>query len=168
LKKQQVAVKVNGREYQRDVEPRMLLVDFIREELDLTGTHIGCDTGHCGACTVILDDVTVKSCMCLAVQAHNREILTVEGLSNNGILNPLQESFLENYALQCGYCTSGMLLSSLFLLRKNPNPTVEEIRRGIEGNLCRCTGYVNIVRAVKSAAEKLRESKKNANVSSST
>jgi len=154
LKRQQVKVNVNGRDYQREVETRMLLVDFIRDELGLTGTHIGCDTGHCGACTVILNGVTIKSCMSLAVQANGGEILTVEGLSNGGILHPLQESFSENHALQCGYCTPGMLLSSLFLLRRNPHPTREEIRRGIEGNLCRCTGYMNIVKAVESAAKK--------------
>lgn len=134
----------------------MLLVDLIRDELGLTGTHIGCDTGHCGACTVMLNNSTVKSCMCLAVQANGGNVLTVEGLSHGGVLHPIQEAFSENQALQCGYCTPGMLLSSLFLIRRNPNPSDEQIRRAIEGNLCRCTGYLSIVKAVSSAAEKMR------------
>jgi aerobic-type carbon monoxide dehydrogenase small subunit (CoxS/CutS family) len=135
----------------------MLLVDFLRDELNLTGTHIGCDTGHCGACTISLNGTTVKSCMMLAVQANGAEILTIEGLAPDGKLHPLQEAFSENHALQCGYCTPGMILSSLFLLQRNPNPSEEDIRRGIEGNLCRCTGYVNIVKAVKAAANNMRQ-----------
>lgn len=159
MAKQSVKVKINGREYQREVEPRVLLVDFIRDDLGLTGTHIGCDTGHCGACTVFLNGTTVKSCMLFAVQSNGGEILTIEGLAPDGKLHPLQDLFSEHHALQCGYCTPGMILSSLFLLQRNPNPTEDEIRRGIEGNLCRCTGYVNIVKAVKATAAKMREQK---------
>lgn len=158
--KKSITVKVNGRDYQRDVEPRMLLVDFIRDELGLTGTHIGCDTGHCGACTLMLNAATIKSCMCLAVQADRGEVLTVEGLSDGGALHPIQEAFSENQALQCGYCTPGMLLSGLYLIQRNPNPTEDQIRRAIEGNLCRCTGYASIVKAIKSAAQKLNKSTK--------
>jgi len=150
-----VNVKVNGREYKRRVDSRMLLVDFIRDELHLTGTHIGCDTGHCGACTIMLNGVTVKSCLLLAAQANNSDIQTIEGLVIDGKLHPLQDAFLENQALQCGYCTPAMILSSLFLLQRNPNPSEEEIKKGIEGNLCRCTGYLNIVKAVKSAAARM-------------
>jgi carbon-monoxide dehydrogenase small subunit len=155
----EITVKVNGREYHRRVESRLLLIDFLRDELGLTGSHIGCDTGHCGACTVILNGVTVKSCLLLAVQANNSNIQTIEGLAVNGKLHPLQEAFLEQQALQCGYCTPGMLLSSLFLLNRNPNPTEEEIRRGIDGNLCRCTGYLNIVKAIKVASSRMNRSK---------
>ncbi len=150
-----VRVKVNGQWYEADVEPRMLLIDFLRDVLGFTGPHIGCDTGHCGACTVIMDGRSVKSCMVLAVQADGSEILTVEGLEKDGKLHPLQEAFWENHALQCGYCTPGMLMSAYFLLSRNPNPSEEEIRKGIEGNLCRCTGYVNIVKAIKAAAQKM-------------
>jgi carbon-monoxide dehydrogenase small subunit len=148
-------VSVNGRWYQRRVESRLLLVDFLRDELGLTGTHIGCDTGHCGACTVMLNGVTVKSCLLLAAQANNSDIRTIEGLAAGGKLHPLQDAFLEQHALQCGYCTPGMILSSLFLLKRNPNPSEEEIKRGIDGNLCRCTGYLNIVKAVKAASVEL-------------
>lgn len=148
----EINVRVNGRQYQRRVESRMLLVDFIRDELGLTGTHIGCDTGHCGACTIMLNGVTIKSCLLLAAQANNSDIQTIEGLAVDGKLHPMQKAFLEQHALQCGYCTPGMILSSLFLLQRNPNPSEEEIKRGIEGNLCRCTGYLNIVKAVKAAA----------------
>ena len=151
-----VNVKVNDRQYKRTVEPRMLLVDFLRDELGLTGTHIGCDTGHCGACTVMLNGVTVKSCLLLATQANNSEIKTIEGVAVDGKLHPLQEAFIEQQALQCGYCTPGMILSSLFLLQRNPNPNDEEIKRGIEGNLCRCTGYLNIVKAVRAASAKMK------------
>lgn len=151
-----VDVKVNERRYKRTVEPRILLVDFLRDELGLTGTHIGCDTGHCGACTVMLNGVTVKSCLLLATQANNSEIKTIEGVAVDGKLHPLQEAFLEQQALQCGYCTPGMILSSLFLLQRNPSPTDEEIREGIGGNLCRCTGYLNIVKAVKAASAKMK------------
>jgi len=148
-------VSVNGRKYQRRVESRMLLVDFLRDELGLTGTHIGCDTGHCGACTVMLNGVTVKSCLLLAAQANNSDIRTIESLAADGKLHPLQDAFLEQHALQCGYCTPGMILSSLFLLKRNPNPSEEEIKRGIDGNLCRCTGYLDIVKAVKAASVKM-------------
>lgn len=151
-----VNVKVNDRRYKRTVEPRMLLVDFLRDELGLTGTHIGCDTGHCGACTVMLNGVTVKSCLLLATQANNSEIKTIEGVAVDGKLHPLQEAFLEQQALQCGYCTPGMILSSLFLLQRNPRPTDDEIKKGIGGNLCRCTGYLNIVKAVKAASAKMK------------
>lgn len=152
-----VALKINGKEYQANVEPRAVLVDFIRDNLNLTGTHVGCDTGHCGACTVILNGVSVKSCLVLAVQANGGEILTVEGLADGDRLHPIQEAFSKNHGLQCGFCTPGMLLSALFLLRRNPNPTNEEIRRAIEGNLCRCTGYVNIVKSIRAAAQGMRE-----------
>jgi len=149
-----VTMRVNGREYAREVEPRTLLVNLLRDELNLTGTHVGCDTGHCGACTVMMNGRTVKSCMVLAVQANNAEILTVEGLAGrDGSLHPIQEAFTHNHGLQCGFCTPGVLMSALFLLQRNPRPTEEEIRRGIEGNICRCTGYVNIVKSVKAAAE---------------
>jgi carbon-monoxide dehydrogenase small subunit len=148
-------MKVNGKEYHRTIESRMLLVDFLRDELGLTGAHVGCDTGHCGACTILMDGVTVKSCLLLAVQANNADLLTIEGLATGNKLHPLQEAFLEQNALQCGYCTPGMILSSLFLLKRNPNPSDEEIKRGIDGNLCRCTGYLNIVKAVKTAALKM-------------
>jgi len=154
-KEQLVQVKVNGRERQASVEPRLLLVHFIREVLELTGTHIGCDTSHCGACTVLLNGKTVKSCTMFAVQADGGEILTVEGLSADGQLHPLQEGFKEEHGLQCGFCTPGMLMSSYALLRTNPQPSEEEIRWGISGNLCRCTGYQNIVSAVRYAAAKM-------------
>lgn len=148
---------INGKEYVGQAEPRTLLVHFIRDELGLTGTHIGCDTGHCGACTILLDGLAVKSCMILAVQAKSSKLLTVEGLAENGKLHPLQEAFWEHHGLQCGYCTPGMLIAAHFLLGRNPSPTEEEIRRGIQGNLCRCTGYVNIVKAIKAAAEKMKQ-----------
>ena len=156
-KKQVVHVKVNGRERQAEVEPRLLLVHFIREVLELTGTHIGCDTSHCGACTVLLNGKTVKSCTMFAVQAEGGEILTVEGLSTNGQLHPLQQGFKEEHGLQCGFCTPGMLLSSYALLQKNPRPSEADIRLGISGNLCRCTGYQNIVKAVQYAANKMAQ-----------
>jgi len=157
--RQEVAVKVtvNGEARERRVESRMLLVDFLRDELGLTGTHIGCDTGHCGACTVMLNGVPVKSCLLLAAQANNSNVETIEGVARNGKLHPVQEAFLEENALQCGFCTPGMILSTLFLLRRNPNPSDLEIRNGIEGNLCRCTGYLNILKAVKTAAAKMSQ-----------
>ena len=155
IEKLKLKAKVNGRDVERLVEPRTLLVDFIRDELGLTGTHIGCDTGHCGACTVMLNGTAVKSCLVFAAQANNSEVQTIEGLSADGKLHPLQKAFLEQNALQCGYCTPGMILSSLFLLRRNANPSEEEIKKGIEGNLCRCTGYLNIVKAIKAAASEL-------------
>lgn len=147
-----VKVTVNGETYERDVEPRKLLIHFLRDDLDLTGSHIGCDTGNCGACSIIVDGVLVKSCMLLAVQADGAEIETVEGLAQDGELNGLQQAFSDHHGLQCGYCTPGMLMSATALLRANPHPSEEEIRRGIQGNICRCTGYVNIVEAIKAAS----------------
>jgi carbon-monoxide dehydrogenase small subunit len=147
-----VSVSVNGDVYEREVEARKLLVHFIRDDLDLTGTHVGCDTGNCGACTVLLNGSTVKSCMMLAAQADGAEITTVEGLAPDGELTTLQRAFSEHHGLQCGYCTPGMLLSATHLLAQNPKPSEEEIRRGIQGNICRCTGYVNIVRAIQAAS----------------
>ena len=149
----QVVVTVNGDTYEREVEARKLLVHLIRDDLDLTGTHIGCDTGNCGACTVLLDGQAVKSCMLLAAQADGAELTTVEGLAGDGELTALQRAFSQHHALQCGYCTPGMLISATSLLDRNPSPTEEEIRRGIQGNICRCTGYVNIVKAIQAAAE---------------
>ncbi len=152
----EVRCKINGKDYVGNAEPRMLLVHFIRDELNLTGTHIGCDTGHCGACTIIVNGKTVKSCMMLAIQANGANITTVEGLAQGSKLHPIQEAFWENHGLQCGYCTPGMLMSSLFLLQRNPDPSEEDIRRAIEGNLCRCTGYVNIIKSVRAAAKKMQ------------
>jgi carbon-monoxide dehydrogenase small subunit len=153
--KQQVKITINGRPSEALVEPRTLLVHFIRESAGLTGTHVGCDTSNCGACTVILNGKTVKSCTMFAVQANGAEITTVEGLMKDGQLHPLQEGFKQEHGLQCGFCTPGMLMSSLALLQKNPNPTEADIRWGISGNLCRCTGYQNIVKAVQYAAGKM-------------
>jgi aerobic carbon-monoxide dehydrogenase small subunit len=150
-----IRVKVNGQLYESDVEPRTLLVYYLRDQLKLTGTHVGCDTTSCGACTVLLDGKAVKSCTVLAVQADGREVLTVEGLEKDGEMHPLQKAFWEEHALQCGYCTPGMLMASYALLQDNPAPTEEQIREGLSGNICRCTGYVNIVKAVKSAAQKM-------------
>jgi len=154
-KKQTVHVKVNGREREASVEPRTLLVHFIRDYLRLTGTHVGCDTSNCGACTVVLDGKNVKSCTMFAVQADGSELLTVEGLIKDGQWHPLQEGFKQEHGLQCGFCTPGMLMSTYVLLQRNPKPTEEEIRWGISGNLCRCTGYQNIVKAVQYAAGKM-------------
>lgn len=151
-----VSVTVNGTTYERDVEPRLLLVHLLREELGLTGTHVGCETGYCGACTVIVDGKAVKSCTMLAVQADGSEVRTIEGLAGDGELHPIQEGFWARHGLQCGYCTPGMIMTSTALLEGNPNPSEEEIRHGLEGNLCRCTGYHNIVRAVEYAAARLR------------
>ena len=148
----EVGLEINGERYEREVDARRLLVHFIRDELDLTGTHIGCDTGNCGACTVILDGRAIKSCMMLAVQADGAKIETVEGLAENGELTPLQQAFSDHHGLQCGYCTPGMLMSAANLLRENKSPREAEIRKAIQGNICRCTGYVNIVEAIKSAA----------------
>ena len=147
-----VRVKVNGKPCEAAVEPRTLLVDFLREELNLTGTHIGCDTTYCGACTVLLNGRTVKSCTLFAVMADQGEITTVEGLAKNGILHPVQRAFAENHGLQCGYCTPGLLLSTVHLLSKHPRPTEKQIRRAIAGNTCRCTGYQNILKAIRAAA----------------
>jgi carbon-monoxide dehydrogenase small subunit len=151
-----VKVAINGEKHEADVEPRLLLVHFIRETLRLTGTHIGCDTTHCGACTILLDGRPVKSCTMFAVQAHGREISTVEGLEQDGKLHPLQEGVMAEHGLQCGYCTPGMLMTSAAFLKKNPKPTEDEIRWAISGNLCRCTGYVNIVKAIQHAAAKMQ------------
>ena len=153
--KVKITLKVNGKPYETEVEPRRLLVHVLRE-LGFTGVHVGCDTSNCGACTVIMDGKSVKSCTLLAVEANNSEITTVEGLAQDGNLHPVQEAFWEKHALQCGYCTPGMIMQSVWLLKENPNPTEEEIREGISGNLCRCTGYQNIVEAIKTAAERLR------------
>ena len=152
-----ISVTVNGAVQEADVDARLLLVHFIREDLNLTGTHIGCDTTHCGACTVLVDGVAIKSCTYFAVQADGAEVSTVEGLVQNGDLHPIQEGFREMHGLQCGFCTPGMMISSVALLEQNPNPTEDEIRWGISGNLCRCTGYVNIVKAVQYASEKMQE-----------
>ena len=151
-----IGVTVNGEERAEEVEPRLLLVHFIRETLGLTGTHIGCDTTHCGACTVTLDGRPVKSCTIFAVQANGREVNTVESLEQGGELHPIQQAFTEEHGLQCGFCTPGMMMTGVTFLRDNPDPSDDEIRAGISGNLCRCTGYVNIVKAYQSAAEKLR------------
>jgi aerobic carbon-monoxide dehydrogenase small subunit len=151
-----ISVKVNGIEHKAEVEPRLLLVHFLRENLRLTGTHIGCETSHCGACTVVLDGKDIKSCTIFAVQADGREILTVEGLEQDGKLHALQDGFFQEHGLQCGYCTPGMLMTGYAFLKRNPNPTEGEIRLAISGNLCRCTGYVNIVKAYQYASEKLQ------------
>ena len=156
-KKQTVHLKINGQEREAGVEPRLLLVHFIRETLGLTGTHVGCDTSNCGACTVVLDGKTVKSCTMFAVQADGVELLTVEGLFQEGKLHPLQEGFKQEHGLQCGFCTPGMLMSAYALLQKNAQPTESDIRWGISGNLCRCTGYQNIVKAVQYAAGKMAQ-----------
>ena len=148
----EIEVSINGDRFQRTVKARRLLVHFIRDEIGLTGTHVGCDTGNCGACSIIFNGRLLKSCMLLAVQAQGAEIETVEGLARDGQLSNLQESFHLHHGLQCGYCTPGMLMSATYLLRQNPEPTDEEIRQGIRGNICRCTGYVNIVRSIKAAA----------------
>ena len=150
-----VHVTVNGQAYERDVEPRTLLVHFVRDVLNLTGTNIGCDTSQCGACTIHMDGMAVKSCTTLAVQADGAEITTIEGLATNGELHPMQQSFWDNHGLQCGYCTPGMIMAATKLVENNPNLTDEEIRHGLEGNICRCTGYQNIVRSVKAAAAEM-------------
>jgi carbon-monoxide dehydrogenase small subunit len=150
--KQTIRVTVNGRVYHEDVEPRILLAHFLREQLGLTGTHVGCVVGECGACSVLLDGKVVKSCLHFAVQADGREVTTVEGLAQNGELDPVQEAFVKNYAFQCGYCTPGMVMTSYALLQTNPNPSESDIRKALAGNLCMCTGYVQIVDAVKEAA----------------
>ena len=151
-----ITLSINGAKQEADVEPRLLLAHYIRDLAGLTGTHIGCETSICGACTVHLDGKAVKSCTILAVQADGAEITTIEGLAQNGTLHPVQEGFWECHGLQCGYCTPGMIMASYALLRENPDPTEEQIRHGLEGNLCRCTGYQNIVESVKYAANKLK------------
>ena len=152
-----INVTVNGEEHEAEVEPRMLLVDFLRDVLDLTGTHVGCDTSQCGACTVHLDGTSVKACTLLAVQADGHDVTTVEGIAENGALHPLQEGFKEEHGLQCGFCTPGMIMSAADLLAYEPDPSEEEIRDALEGNYCRCTGYHNIIKAVQYAAKKMRE-----------
>jgi aerobic-type carbon monoxide dehydrogenase small subunit (CoxS/CutS family) len=146
-----ISVEVNGEVYERDVPARRLLVHFLRDDLDLTGTHVGCDTGNCGACTIHLDGAPVKSCMLLAVQADGAKVRTVEGLASDGELTALQQSFSDHHALQCGYCTPGMLMSATALLERNPRPSEEEVKVALQGNICRCTGYVNIIEAVMAA-----------------
>jgi aerobic-type carbon monoxide dehydrogenase small subunit (CoxS/CutS family) len=153
MMKQTIRLTINGRLYQEDVEPRILLSHFLREQIGLTGTHIGCVVGECGACSVLLDGKVVKSCLHLAVQADGREVVTIEGLARDGNLNPVQAAFVKHYAFQCGYCTPGMVITSQALLESNPSPTEEEIRKALAGNLCMCTGYVQIVEAVKEAAK---------------
>ncbi|MFN2548516.1 MAG: (2Fe-2S)-binding protein [Myxococcales bacterium] len=147
-----ITVQVNGVSETRSVEPRVLLVHFLRENLGLTGTHVGCDTSQCGACTVLLDGAAVKSCSLFAVQADGRKVTTIEGLSTDGKLHAMQQAFWDQHGLQCGFCTPGMIVSACHLLERNPNPSEAEIREGLEGNLCRCTGYANIVKAVQQAA----------------
>ncbi len=155
-----VEITVNGLTYNRQVEPRRLLSDFLREDLDLRGTHVGCEHGICGACTVLMNGHTVRSCLMFAVQANGAEITTIEGLARNGELHPLQEGFWENHGLQCGFCTPGFLLSACELLERNPDPTEEEVRVGLSGNMCRCTGYQGIVDSVLAAAEKMKANSK--------
>ena len=147
-----VSINVNGKAYERDVEPRTLLVHFLRDDLGLTGTNIGCDTSQCGACTVHMNGMSVKSCTCLAAQADGAEVTTIEGLASNGELHPMQQAFWDNHGLQCGYCTPGMIMAATKLVENNPNITEDEIRHGLEGNICRCTGYQNIVKSVAAAA----------------
>jgi carbon-monoxide dehydrogenase small subunit len=147
-----ISVTVNGRRHQEEVEPRLLLVDFLRDVLGLTGTHVGCDTSGCGACTIVVNDKAVKSCTLLAVQADGAEVTTIEGLAANGELHPLQQGFHEEHGLQCGFCTPGMIMAAWQLLERNPDPSDAEIRHALEGNFCRCTGYENIVRSVRHAA----------------
>ncbi|MEC7886868.1 MAG: (2Fe-2S)-binding protein [SAR324 cluster bacterium] len=151
-----VSMTVNGTAYEHDIEPRTLLVQHLRETLDLTGTNVGCDTSQCGACTIHVNGEAVKSCTMLAVQADGATITTIEGLANDGELHPVQKAFCENHGLQCGYCTPGMIMASVDMLKNNPNPTEEEIRHGLEGNFCRCTGYHNIVKSVKAAAVSMK------------
>lgn len=151
-----VSVRVNGESYEVETEPRTLLVQFLREGLGLTGTHVGCVVGECGACSVLVDGALVKSCLMLAVQVHERDVTTVEGLARGGKLHPIQEAFIRNFALQCGFCTPGFLMAGYSLLDRNPNPTEEDIRRDLSSNLCMCTGYMQIVEAVKQAASVLR------------
>ena len=154
--KQTIRVTINGRLYEEDVEPRLLLSHFLRDNIGLTGTHVGCVVGECGACSVLLDNKLAKSCLHFAVQADGREVTTVEGLAKDGELSPIQEAFVKNYAFQCGYCTPGMVMTSHALLECNPNPSEDEIRKALAGNLCMCTGYVQIVDAVKDAAKGIK------------
>jgi carbon-monoxide dehydrogenase small subunit len=154
--KRSIRVTINGRRYEDEVEPRILLAHFLRETIGLTGTHVGCVIGECGACSILMDGKVVKSCLHFAVQADGREITTIEGLAKEGELNPVQEAFVKNYAFQCGYCTPGMVMTSHALLQKNPDPSEDEIRKALAGNLCMCTGYVQIVDAVKEAAKGMK------------
>ena len=153
--KRKVALTVNGTRREDEVEPRLLLVHYLRDVAGLTGTHIGCDTSQCGACTVLVDGKAIKSCTVFAVQAQDTKVETIEGLADGDKLHPLQQAFWDNHGLQCGYCTPGFIMAGVYLLSENPNPTDDEIRKGIEGNLCRCTGYVNIIKSVKDAAQKM-------------
>ncbi|MCB9347696.1 MAG: (2Fe-2S)-binding protein [Lewinellaceae bacterium] len=155
-----IQVTVNGKAYSHDVDPRTLLVQYLRDVLGLTGTHVGCDTSNCGACTILVDGQAVKSCTLLAVQADGSEVKTIEGMADNGTLHPLQEGFREEHGLQCGFCTPGMIMASADLLERNPNPTEHEIREALEGNFCRCTGYHNIVKSVQYAAKKISKQEK--------
>ena len=157
MSKHSVSIDINGKTVNKEVDSRMLLVHFIREELQMTGTHIGCDTSSCGACTILMDGRSVKSCTLYTVQANGKSVKTIEGMEEGGALHPLQEGFHEEHGLQCGFCTPGMIMRAVELLEKNPNPSEEEIRWGISGNLCRCTGYVNIVKAIQYAAEKMQK-----------
>ncbi|BCL84274.1 carbon monoxide dehydrogenase [Ktedonobacteria bacterium brp13] len=158
--KRAITVTVNGKQYQSEIEPRLLLVHYLRDILDLTGTHVGCNTSQCGACVVLLNGEAVKSCTVLAVQADGSEVTTIEGLATGDTLHPIQEGFWEKHGLQCGFCTPGMIMASYQLLKNNPNPTEAEIRRGLEGNICRCTGYQNIVSAVQDASARMQISSK--------
>lgn len=155
-----IRVRVNGTDYERVVESRLLLSDFLRDSVGLTGTHVGCEHGICGCCTVMVDGLTVRSCLMFAIQADGSDVMTVEGLADGGKLHPLQEAFSENHGLQCGFCTPGMLFSALELLNENPRPTDREIREGISGTICRCTGYYHIVESVKAAAKKMAQKEK--------
>ena len=157
MSKHTVTIEINGSSFTREVDPRLLLVHFLREYLQMTGTHIGCDTTHCGACTVLMDGRSIKTCTVYTVQANGKSLTTIEGMETEGKLHPLQEGFHEEHGLQCGFCTPGMIMRAAELLEKNPNPSEEEIRVGISGNLCRCTGYVNIIKAVQYAAEKIQK-----------
>ena len=157
MSKHSVSIDINGKTVNKEVDSRMLLVHFIREELQMTGTHIGCDTSSCGACTILINGRSVKSCTLYTVQANGKSVKTIEGMEEGGGLHPLQEGFHEEHGLQCGFCTPGMIMRAAELLEKNPNPSEEEIRWGISGNLCRCTGYVNIVKAIQYAAEKMQK-----------
>ena len=157
MSKHTVTIEINGSSFTREVDSRLLLVHFLRENLQMTGTHIGCDTTHCGACTVLMDGRSIKTCTVYTVQANGKSLTTIEGMETEGKLHPLQEGFHEEHGLQCGFCTPGMIMRAAELLEKNPNPTEEEIRMGISGNLCRCTGYVNIIKAVQYAAEKIQK-----------
>ena len=157
MSKHTVTIEINSSSFTREVDSRLLLVHFLRENLQMTGTHIGCDTTHCGACTVLMDGRSIKTCTVYTVQANGKSLTTIEGMETEGKLHPLQEGFHEEHGLQCGFCTPGMIMRAAELLEKNPNPSEEEIRVGISGNLCRCTGYVNIVKAVKYASEKMQK-----------